>query len=361
MKRWLSLLLAVCWLSALHAQTGQPGEVDRAEVLRYGDRAVVAGEGPRSAGELLYTLAMAPPADDSDQWYVTVFGSSKDPATLAVKQAFETDPHLAAFVATPPGEGRRAWAHFNLYFADDPMQKFRFEQFKISRTGRFPCVVIQPPRDGSFGGLVASQVNGKTEVRMAVVDRIDAAQLGQPADLQRRITASVALWCQKLEQQGFVPPAKLAAKVRAAESLADRRLVQAGGHQQVGFPPWGPVNPPAAPSVNPQWPAGGPAAVANPTSAGLGFWTNILAIGLPLIITAATNSFLAYRETRTKNGQPLLLPDQMVGPFLAFLKTLSGVPATPQPPAPTLPPAPAGQQWVVVNGQLTLVPASPAG
>lgn len=234
---------------AAFAQEAKPDQVDTAEIARWGDRVVVAGEGPRAGADELYTAAMATPEDDSDQWYVTVYGSSRDAASLGVVQGFERDPALAPFTATPPGQ-KRAWAHFNFYRVDDVTQRFRFEQAKMHTVGPWPVITIQPPRSGNFGDP------------RVVVDRIEAREIGKPADLAKRIRASVALYCKKLQQTA--------------------RLDRPGGHQQgghqhsghqqaaadVGGPasfPWGPDVPPPVTPISPQWPLGGPAAEQAPT------------------------------------------------------------------------------------------------
>lgn len=303
-------------------------EVDQSEILRWGDRAVVSGEGPGDDADVLYSMAMATPADDSDQWYVTVWGHSKDPATLQLVQAFERDPHLAAFVAAPPsnaaggGQAKRPWAHFNVYKADDPLQKWRFEKFAVPLTGPLPIVTIQPPRDGSFGGVI-KQGN---ETRMVVVDRIEASQLGSrtaavdPQQLARRIQASVALWCQKLKDSGFTPPAKLSQRFYGEASRVDRRLAQSDSHGQF---PWGPQEPPPQTQIFPQFPAGGPAANPTAPSGGGGMAIPILSavvalLGMGQVVNFAFTIWAWVRAKRKAEGKDLIVPDDMFELFKKF-------------------------------------------
>jgi hypothetical protein len=180
-------------------------------------------------------MAMAPPELDTDQWNLTVWGSSRDPATLGVVKGFERDANLTPFVAQPPGK-KRPWANFNVYYVDDTTQRFRFQQHQMAMTGPWPVVTLQPPRNKQFGDP------------RVIVDRIEARDLGQPADLKKRIQASVLLFCKKMQVA---------------------RLDRPGGHQQAAPEgpasfPWGPEVPPPVAPISPQWPPGGPA--NDPTS-----------------------------------------------------------------------------------------------
>jgi hypothetical protein len=259
------LLIAAGLSSAIAQEQTKPpiladkAEVDRAEILRRGANVSVAGEGMRDSADLLFTMAMSPPATDSDQWHITLFGPSNDPATLALHQAFQKDEALTRFTAGPP-DGRRAWAHYNWYRSDDRTQKFRFDEFQIS--GGYPVVVLQPPRDGSFGGIVpAKTVEGKDTTRQVVVDRIDGVR--DPKSVGTRISASVKLWTQKLAKSGFVPPPKTVARYTGSDHVAhvgpqDAGVEEIGPAQQPPFPappptvPFNPFFPPGGPSADPQ-------------------------------------------------------------------------------------------------------------
>jgi hypothetical protein len=55
---------------------------------------------------------------------------------------------------------------------DDRTQKFRIDEFHAA-AGPFPIVVLQPPRDGSWGGIVpAKTVDGKDTTRQIVIDQL---------------------------------------------------------------------------------------------------------------------------------------------------------------------------------------------
>jgi hypothetical protein len=233
-------------------------QVDASEIGRWGDRVTITGEGPRDGGEQLVSAAFSSPEDDSGRWSITVWGHSKDAASLALVKAFELDARLSPFVAEPPASlKRRPWAHFNFYQADDRTQAWRFADAQIPLTGPFPIVTVQVPRNGSFSGI-ASIVNkqGKSEARALIIDRIEAAATMDPAALGKRIRSGVELYCTKLAKSGFQPPAQLVAQL--LEPRGTHQCDDSGSHGQ-GFP-WGPQTPPPVPSFNPQWPPGGPAA-----------------------------------------------------------------------------------------------------
>lgn len=337
MKRYLlgalALLAALPCLAQEPDPVGKPGEVDFSEVSRWGDRVVVSGEGARDAADILFSMAMAPPEDDSDQWHITVWGHSKDPASLAIVKGFERDANLSPFVATPPSETkRRAWAHFYYVQADDPTQAFRFQQFGIPLAGPFPIITLQPPRNGSFGGLVADQTaSGERTSRLVVVDKIEAKNIGQPAELRRRIQASVALWCRKLQQSGFQPPAKVAERALRPLGETERLPSVPAFHAQgpISFP-WGPQTPPAQPTINPQWPAGGPATdppvTPNPNlppSGILSLLMNLLTghgtfTDYLLLIGTALTVVLKFRQGRIDKGEKPVIGDALA----AILKRL---------------------------------------
>ena len=124
-------------------------QVDKTEILRWGDRVLESGTGVKSdPADLLFTAAMAPPEDDSDCWFLTVFGMKNCPACSKLLKDFE-QTELAAFVAPPPGK-TKAWAHFNYYQHGDPFQKDRFKSYKVEN-GPYPILIIQPPRNGKYG------------------------------------------------------------------------------------------------------------------------------------------------------------------------------------------------------------------
>lgn len=227
----------------------KPGQVDTHEVQRWGNRVVVTDGISKSPEDIIYSMAMAPPADDSDMWIITIWGPSKDSMTLGLVKSFEHDPYLAPFVAKNPNNGL-AWAHLNVIHTDDVMQAWRVKKYGIVTT---PVITIMPPRNGHKGdpNIVVDRIDMMGASGAGTVPR--AAK--SPAELQKRITNSIQAWSKKLATQGFQPP-KQAVDNFYGVVAGPVPPPTVGGHQQA--PPWGPTPPPATP-VNPQWPVNGPA------------------------------------------------------------------------------------------------------
>lgn len=261
MIRFLTLLLLGLFTSLAFADP-KPSkhQVDWTEIARWGDRVVVSGEGPRAVDDMLFSMAMSPPDDDSDMWYITIWGMNSCPGCKSLIAAFEKDDNLTPFVAPPPG-GKKPWAHFNTYKIEDPTQKWRFKDFK-TESGPFPIITIQPPRNKVFG-----------DPRI-IVDRIDARDIGGTAALKKRIITSVEAYCKKLKDSGYVPPAHavkhyeethsnlgIENSITSTSTITTAEETYGHGQTDVTPPahkepvagPWGP-DPPAPTPFNPQYP-----------------------------------------------------------------------------------------------------------
>lgn len=191
----------VCTLAAsmlllpftLLAQTGATSsgvipEVDMAEAMRRGSMVTQSGMGVRAADETAVIKANAPPADDNNRWHITVFSSDNCPYCVKLKKDFETSPDLLAFVAAP--EGSVPWAHFNVYNGNDATQQWRIKPYNITA---YPTVVVQPPRDWSWGdpGTVICKIVGYD---------------GNAKNLNRRISESVRAYAKVMGLKGYPKP-----------------------------------------------------------------------------------------------------------------------------------------------------------
>ncbi len=231
------------------------GQVDTAEIGRWGDRVVVTdGINSKSPEDILQSMATAPPVDDSDMWRIYLWGHSKSAQLQGLIKTFEQDKFLAPYVAPNPTTGR-AWAHIMVLHTDDVMQEWRCKQHGIEKGREGPILIMQAPLNGHKGDP------------SIIVDRIDfdsastrpKATLGAE-QLAKRIQSSLALWNKKLAAQGFQPPARAVDNFYGkptVDKVVNRVPKATDGHEQT--PPWGPVAPPPANPVNPQWPINGPA------------------------------------------------------------------------------------------------------
>lgn len=258
--KFLTLVLFGLLAGQLWGQAVPPPskpQVDKTEVERWGNRVVESGTGFQSAESMMFTAAMAPPEDDSDMWFISMYTMAKCPACEQLMKDFQ-NPNLplASFVAVPPG-AKRAWAHFNPYSYEDPFQKERLKNYGIIRTvngkevaGPFPCLVVQPPRNAKFGppGIVVAQIWPN--------------QYRSPKELHTLIVKTVEAYVTKLQQSGYKPPEfktsfdndGIPPANNAAFSQPPATPTQPPAEYKIGGP-WGP-DPGPTPNFNPQWPNG---------------------------------------------------------------------------------------------------------
>lgn len=239
--RFYLLIGLLIFSGSLYAQDPKVPEVDSAEVMRRGDMVVIAGEGPRSDASEAFLTAMAPPADDSHKWFVTVLTMKNCAPCEALKRDFRRAPELLSFVTAP--EEAKAWAHYNEYSKDDETQAFRVKEYKVTS---FPTVVVQPPRNGIWG-------SGKT-----VVFQVSGYD-GKPQKLADLIRDGVRRYTTEMSKHGYPKePPKNAGLV--TESVVGG-AAQGSPESPIGVdPPFvtpsapDPFNPSPSPSVPSQWP-----------------------------------------------------------------------------------------------------------
>jgi hypothetical protein len=213
------------------AQDSKP-QVDTAEVIRRGNDVSVVGEGPRSAPEEAYRLALAPPADDAHKWFITVVTMKNCAPCEALKADFRKASELSAFVSA--ADETKAWAHFNEYASEDTTQRFRLKDFRIAS---YPTVIVQPPRNGSWGDprTVVFQQSGYN---------------GKAAELAGKIRTALKAYSAKMAPLGYPKSGpKLAAKAAGSSpvSVSEEQDAPTGVGQvgQAGVdPPFPPFQPP---------------------------------------------------------------------------------------------------------------------
>lgn len=346
MKRLLIMVALAIGFTANSWGQAIPPQVETLEVLRRGDSVTIAGEGPRAGEDDLFNEAMAPPPDDNHLWFITIWTTPNCPACEALKRDFVKAPELNAFikqvpiVVDPMGKSElRAWAHFNVYSNTDQTQTWRRERYKI---GSFPTMVIQPPRDKTFG-----------DPRTVVMQEVGYD--GNPAKMRDKIVKAVRLYSRKLNesnyrgQQGIISGPKASQKVDLSSGAGQRTppfstppnvdpFNPLAGPQNPypayppGYPyqpnPYPSFPPPETPPVAPKTPDP-PAPAPNPAPAPVtltGSWgalpiATFLGIG-SVVLLLGVQVWQMDRERRIKAGKTPLLTDAQAAQLANFLTTL---------------------------------------
>lgn len=146
----LVLTVACIAIAALqvNAQTKDVPEAARREIARRGNMVELTG----SIRGGLMAAALAPPADDSCKWYVTLVGKpgEADFEYMRTMIATNKEEHLLAWIDA--ADAAHSTTHYHTRSIDDVTQRDWLAGLKpaIDRYG-LPMVVVQPPRNGQFG------------------------------------------------------------------------------------------------------------------------------------------------------------------------------------------------------------------
>lgn len=232
---WL-LLLFVVMTNTSTAWAEEP-EVHTAEILRRGNSVVITGEGPRASDEDAMLQAMAPPADDTDQWHVILFSGQGCAPCEKLRADFEKNPLLACYVAALAPN--KPWANWYEFKKEDPTQQFRFKAFKVDQV---PVLVIMPPRSGVWG-----------DPSTVVLSR--AGYDGDAKKLSADISATVKRYAAKKSREGYPkqPVVNLAIKGGAGQQSPFGPIPSTTPINPTTIPPLMPSTP-VAPSTDPSAP-----------------------------------------------------------------------------------------------------------
>ena len=121
-------------------------EVDKDAVLRLGNMVQAINGEVCDDGQDAFVQAMAPPADDSNKWFISIVSMQNCVPCTKLKQDWASNQDLRAFAK--PDSPKDSWAHFAIYDKDDDSQQFRFTGLKITA---YPTIIVQPPRSGVYG------------------------------------------------------------------------------------------------------------------------------------------------------------------------------------------------------------------
>lgn len=175
---------------------GAPPEVERDAILRLGDMVQhITPDISDDNGD--FVEAMAPPADDSGKWFISLVTAQSCAPCAKLKRDWAGNDDLRSFAK--PDDAKNSWAHFTIYDKDDESQAWRFRGVTITA---YPTLIIQPPRSGAYGDsrTVVWQHTGYD---------------GNPRKLAQSMSTAIKRYVQALPKKGtaqyrppFKPPPK---------------------------------------------------------------------------------------------------------------------------------------------------------
>lgn len=305
-------LALLCTVSAF-AQTKVPPEVDKDEVERRGN--MVQDVGSTQSNEVdLIAAALAPPADDSHKWYITVVTqeSCLGPCDR-LKKDFAEKAELRAWAN--PNEPDQSWAHYHVRSLDDETQKAWFKGIR-KQIEKTPSIIIQPPRNNAYGD------NTTTVQILAGYD-------GDAKKLSGKIRDSIKTYVDAYERkQAAIAPAPQALWTGPAAGATSGKYKPRGMEQQLPFAP--PSDPFA---IDPN----APVAVFPPAPAALTvqqIQASVQAINGPGFLVPA-EFVLEMLQTGVRTAQ------EVQQAWLQFLGRRQPQPAPAPAPAPQVTPQPA--------------------
>lgn len=177
MKSLLTLITLCCLPLAIANATPNDDvpEIAVWEAERRGNMVQEIGTTRADAIDLI-GAALAPPADDSGKWYLTVVTMRDCPACEKLKHDFLHNKHLQAWVNVE--DPSRSTMHYQVRRLEDPTQKDWLHAIEPQlRKGGFPALVIQPPRSGEYGksATTVAILHGYNGDAEALTDRMRRA------------------------------------------------------------------------------------------------------------------------------------------------------------------------------------------
>jgi hypothetical protein len=311
----LALLLSMCLLSFADEPKTKPTPatpprdvptIAEDEIARRGNLVEVVGENRADIANAL-AEAMRPPADDSHKWFISLVTMQGCPACDRLKTDIASSPHLRPFVNT--ADEKASWSHYNIFQREDETQAWRWKEIKLNS---FPTLLVQPPRNGSFG-------NARTVVLQITGYNGDAKALAQKLRL------------------GL---GQYVAKYNAARATAHGHQQASVAHEQAPTlaPPFSPPSPPKVeptpanfPFEIPPVPSTPPNQTPTPNSpSAFSALSLLVSLAGNLLSSGGTTNLLlvviaglaVIRTLRKATGQTLLLDDDS---FQAVIDTLRNV------------------------------------
>lgn len=168
---WFFVLIALVAVRC-HAEGPQnAADVAKFEIARRGNH--VEQTGTIRSG--LKAAALAPPADDSGKWFITLIYKPGDADSEAMRNTIAHDPDVRAWIDA--GDPHHSVTHYQERSVTDATQRdwLAAVQSAIEKGG-LPVVLLQPPLSGKFGPpkTIVKTLHGKMTGRNLVEKLTDA-------------------------------------------------------------------------------------------------------------------------------------------------------------------------------------------
>lgn len=146
-----TLFLTLVLLGQVPNIGGDPVEISKDEIKRRGNMVEPMGLISGDADAKVISEALRPPERDDDKWYLTVICDTGCQPCERLKYDIANNKEFRSWVNV--GEPLKSPLHYQVRNIKDPTQKDWFagirEQLELK--AKYPAVVLQPPRNGSFG------------------------------------------------------------------------------------------------------------------------------------------------------------------------------------------------------------------
>jgi hypothetical protein len=286
-------------------------------------------DGFQSADDPVPAMAavMQPPPDDSHKWFFTMVTVKNCQWCDKLRSDFANDPKLRTWVDT--SDYTKSWGHWEVVQFEDESQAWRWKDFKPSS---FPCLIVQPPANGSWG-----------DPHTIVYSRQGYLP---PAELDEAIRTAIQRYATKLYPKHL--------SFQAHASVDEPILVtEVGFTQSTGqggwTPPVTPVSPlPPVPNYQPYpnlpqefpppQPQVQPTQPVQPVVPDLGDLLSQLIAGFfggqgtGNLLLLAILAWQLYRGFAKQKGIPLFLDDATAAQLIQFLQQRQQTPQFPQQP-----------------------------
>jgi len=177
MKKLMFLMVGLILSMPIMAQEADVPKEALDEILRRGNYVEIV-DGIRDDG-LAQILSL--PEDDSHKWFISVITTKGCKYCETLKYDFAHDRNLQAWANV--NNPKKSFTHYKVYDIDNPLQKDRFKNIKITA---YPTILIQPPLNNDYGPsyIVVDQITGYD---------------GNPKKLSDRIRAGITKYVQKYD------------------------------------------------------------------------------------------------------------------------------------------------------------------